>query len=88
MTALRRARLVLALIPDGAQVHLGASQSLEATGIAKELETSGRLVHLRSRLWSMDRATQADEMRRLIAAPDLMLGSVHAVTESGSLLAA
>jgi hypothetical protein len=36
----------------------------------------------------MDRATQADEIRRLSAAPDVMLGSVHAVTETGSLLTA
>ena len=72
--------LVLGLIPDGAQVHHGASQSLEVTGIARELETSGRFTHLRSRLWGMDRATQADEIRRLGAAPEVMLGSVHAVT--------
>ena len=36
----------------------------------------------------MDRATQADEIRRLTASPDVMLGSVHAVTETGSLVAA
>jgi LUD domain len=36
----------------------------------------------------MDRQTQADEMRRLSAAPDVMLGSVHAVTETGALVAA
>jgi hypothetical protein len=36
----------------------------------------------------MDRATQANEIRHLSAAPDVMLGSVHAVTETGSLLTA
>ena len=36
----------------------------------------------------MDRATQGDEIRRETAAPDVMLGSVHAVTETGSLMAA
>ena len=36
----------------------------------------------------MDRQTQADEIRRLSAAPDVMLGSVHAVTETGSLVTA
>src|SRR2546426_2895492 len=39
------------------------------------------------RIWSMNRETEADEIRRLGAAPDVMLGSVHAVTETGSLLA-
>jgi len=37
---------------------------------------------------SMDRETQGDDIRRLTSSPDVMLGSVHAVTETGSLLAA
>jgi hypothetical protein len=36
----------------------------------------------------MDRETQGDEIRRLTSSPDVMLGSVHAVTETGSLLTA
>src|SRR5947209_3430128 len=81
-------RVVLDLIPDGSQVHHGASQSLDVSGIAEEIERSGRYEPLRPRVFSMDRATQADEIRRLAASPDLMLGSVHAVTETGSLVAA
>src|SRR6185295_700743 len=81
-------RVVLGLIPDGAEVHHGASQTLEATGIAAALDQSGRYEPLRPRIWSMDRATQADEIRRLAATPQVMLGSVHAVTETGSLMAA
>jgi hypothetical protein len=81
-------RIVLDLIPEGSQVHHGASQSLEASGIAEEIATSGRYDPLRPRLLDMDRATQADEIRRLTASPDVMLGSVHAVTETGSLVAA
>ncbi|WP_426977888.1 LUD domain-containing protein [Pseudarthrobacter sp. O4] len=81
-------RTVLDLIPAGSQVHHGASQSLEASGIAEEIESSGRYESLRSRVFGMDRATQADEIRRLTASPDVMLGSVHAVTETGSLVTA
>lgn len=81
-------RIVLDLVPEGAEVHHGASETLEATGIAAVLDQSGRYEPIRPRIWSMDRATQADEIRRLSAAPDLMLGSVHAVTETGSLMAA
>jgi bisphosphoglycerate-independent phosphoglycerate mutase (AlkP superfamily) len=81
-------RIVLDLIPDGSQVHHGASQSLEAAGITDEIEKSGRYDPVRPRIFSMDRKTQADEIRRIAAAPDVMLGSVHAVTETGSLLAA
>ncbi len=53
------------------------------SGITDEIEKSGRYEPVRPRIWSMDRATQADEIRRLTAAPDVMLGSVHAVTETG-----
>lgn len=81
-------RIVLDLVPDGSQVYHGASQSLEESGIAEELERSGRYEPLRPRVFSMDRETQADEIRRLSSAPDVMLGSVHAVTETGSLVAA
>ena len=81
-------RIVLDLIPDGSQVHHGASESLDASGITQEIETSGRYEDVRSRTWSMDRETQAEEIRRLGGAPDFMLGSVHAVTETGSLITA
>jgi len=81
-------RLVLDLIPDGSAVHQGASQTLDVLGVTSEIEKSGRYAALRPRIWSMDRETEAAEIRRLGAAPDFMLGSVHAVTETGSLLAA
>jgi hypothetical protein len=81
-------RIVLDLIPDGSQVHHGASQTLDVVGITDEIDKSGRYEPLRPRIWSMDRTTEGDEIRRLGAAPDVMLGSVHAVTETGSLLTA
>src|SRR3989440_12855204 len=81
-------QVVLDLIPDASPVHQGASQTLDVLGITQEIERSGRYSALRPRIWSMDRETEADSIRRLGAAPDFMLGSVHAVTETGSLLAA
>ena len=94
ITAIRAAnsaeakRFVMGLLPAGAQVHQGASQSLQETGIADEILNSDRYEALHPRIWSMDRETQADEIRRMSASPDFMLGSVHAVTETGSLIAA
>jgi hypothetical protein len=80
--------IVLDLIPAGSQVHHGASRSLEDSGIAEEIERSGRYGSVRSQAFGMDRETQAEEIRRLTASPDVMLGSVHAVTETGSLVTA
>ena len=81
-------QLVLDLIPDGSQVYHGASETLDVTGITDEIEQSGRYDPVRPQIWSMDRQTQADEIRRLSAAPEVMLGSVHAVTETGALVTA
>jgi hypothetical protein len=81
-------QLVVDLIPPGLYVHHGASRTLEVTGIIDEIENSGRFKPLRAHLHTLDRQTQADEIRRLSNAPDVMLGSVHAVTETGSLVAA
>ena len=81
-------RLVLDLIPNGAQVHSASSQTLEVSGVVNEVERSGRYEALRPLLWGMDRETEYDEIRRLNTAPDVMVGSVQAVTENGSLVAA
>ena len=81
-------RIVLGLIPAGSQVHHGASLSLATAGITEAIEKSGRFDPVRPRIWSLDRTTQGDEIRRLTSSPDVMLGSVHAVTESGSLVTA
>src|SRR5438094_1391990 len=81
-------RIVLDLIPDGSQVNHGASQTLDLVGITDEIDKSGRYDALRPRIWGMDRKTEGDEIRRLGSAPAVMLGSVHAVTETGALLAA
>ncbi|HEY8807370.1 MAG TPA: LUD domain-containing protein [Candidatus Limnocylindria bacterium] len=87
-TAADAKREALARIPDGAEVHSGASKTLQETGIVAELETSPRIDWLRKRTMAMDRATQGREIRRLSAAPDVMLGSVAAVTEDGKLVTA
>jgi hypothetical protein len=81
-------RLFFQLLPDGAQVFQGKSATLEELGITDELEQSGRFVALRATLRTFDRQTQADQIRRLVASPDFMTGSVAAVTEDGHVLAA
>jgi len=79
---------VLSRIPDGADVHSGKSKTLEDAGIFGALMESDRYNFLRKRTLKMDRQTQATEIRKLGAAPDVMVGSVQAVTEAGQLVAA
>jgi LUD domain len=80
--------VVLGLIPEGAEVHSGKSKTLEDVGLFAELIESGRYDAVRPRIVKMDRETQGSEVRRLMAAPDYMLGSVAAVTVDGALVAA
>jgi hypothetical protein len=80
--------LVGSLLPDGAEVYNNTSQTLEAIGVADDIERSGRYQPLRLRLYRMDREMQHREMRTLAASPDYVVGSAHALTEGGSLLIA
>src|SRR6266496_80006 len=80
--------LVGSLLTAGAEVYNNTSQTLEAIGVADDIERSGRYQPLRLRLYRMDREMQRREMRILAASPDYVVGSVHALTEGGSLLIA
>jgi hypothetical protein len=83
------ARLAVAnLLPDNAEVFNNTSRTLEAISVAEDIERSGRYQALRLRLYQMDREMQQQEMRHLVASPDYLVGSAHAVTEEGSLLVA
>jgi LUD domain len=87
-TGLEARQLVRGLLTDGAEVFNNTSRTLEAIGVAADIEQSGRYQPLRPRLWQMDREMQQREMRALAAAPDYVVGSVHALTEGGSMLIA
>jgi hypothetical protein len=81
---------VLALLPAGAEVFTLTSMTLETTGLAKEINESGKYVSVRNNLFSMNQQTQAQarEMRKLGMAPDFTVGSAHAVTEAGTVVVA
>jgi hypothetical protein len=76
------------LIPEGASVFTGASETLRLSGIDEDINGSGRYDAIRPRGLTMDRATQLAEIWRLMSTPDVIVGSVHAVTETGSLVIA
>jgi hypothetical protein len=77
---------VLRRIPEGASVHSGKSKTLEEAGIVDALMESDRHDFIRKKTMNMDRRTQMAEIRKLGASPDVMLGSVHAVTEAGQMV--
>ena len=76
------------LIPEGASVLTGASETLRLSGIDDDINASGRYASVRAYGMTLDRVKDADEIRRLIASPDVAIGSVNAVTETGALVIA
>jgi hypothetical protein len=76
------------LIPAGASVFTAAKETLRLSGIDEDINAGDRYQAIRPRVRAMDRATDAGDIRRLYASPDVVVGSVAAVTETGSLVAA
>ncbi len=81
-------KYVLDLIPSGADVYNSPSRTLELIGLADGIEHPTRFQSVRAQLHSLDRLTQRTEMRKVGASPDVLVGSVHAITEQGEIMIA
>jgi L-lactate utilization protein LutC len=79
---------VLQIIPEGAEVMNMSSVTVDSIDLAKEINDSGKYDSVRGRFAKMDQKTQGKEMQKLGAAPDWVVGSVHAVTEDGKVIIA
>jgi L-lactate utilization protein LutB len=74
---------VFELIPPGAQIMTMTSVTLDTLGLAKELNESGNYNPVRTKL--MDPAVSGREKKMLGAAPEYVIGSVHAVSQEGKV---
>lgn len=79
---------VFEMIPEGAEVMTMSSVTLDTTGIAHEVQTSGKYDSIKEKLAGMDRETEHMQMQKLGAAHEWAIGSVHALTEDGHALIA
>ncbi|GCE15178.1 LUD domain-containing protein [Tengunoibacter tsumagoiensis] len=79
---------VLDLIPDGTKVYDSPSRTIEVLGLTEQIEHASRFQAVRTLLSTFDHVTQRNEMRKLVAAPDVLVGSVQAITERGEVLIA
>src|SRR4051794_3003164 len=77
---------VLELVPHGSHVYTTTSRTLDDTGIAAALNDSDNYRSIRKAVFTMDRATEMREIRKLQSTHDFVVGSVHAVTETGAVL--
>lgn len=81
-------RIILELLPEGAEVFTSVSKTLETLGLSAEIDQSGRFNAIRSKLYELYQQNRTDEMRKLGASPDFIIGSIHAITEQGQVLVA
>lgn len=78
----------LELLPANAEVMTMTSVTLEHIGLAQAINDGTTYRSVRRQLEQLDTATEGNEKRRLSAAPDWVVGSVHAVTQDGRVLVA
>ena len=78
----------LARIPRGSSVMTNTSVTLAEAGIADAINDGGPYESARNKMFALDFATQAQEMKVIGGQPDYALGSVHAVTRDGTLVIA
>jgi hypothetical protein len=79
---------VLDLIPSGAEVYNSPSRTLDQIGLTEDIALPTHFQSVRARLLALDKATQQREVRRLTGSPDVLVGSVHAITAAGQVLLA
>jgi hypothetical protein len=78
----------LEIIPAGASIMDMTSVTLETISVAHEVRDSKNYKSVREELMKLNMKTEGAEMKKLGAAPEWTIGSVHAVTENGEALIA
>lgn len=76
-------RKVAELLPAGAEAFISSSTTLNTLGVTDDVDKSGRYDSVRAKLATLDYKTQGREMVKLGATPEYVLGSIHALTETG-----
>jgi hypothetical protein len=77
--------LVRDLLPRDKAVFTANSESVRLSGLGADVDESGEFVSLRARLAGVDPADIRAQIT-IGATPDVILGSVHAITEDGLLV--
>lgn len=78
--------LVSGLLPRDESVFTASSETLRLSGIAADIDDSGEFNSVRAH--ADDPGGDVQAVIRLGAAPEVVVGSVHAVTEDGHLVVA
>jgi hypothetical protein len=74
---------VNSILPKDQSILTVSSETVRISGLDEDINKSGKFNAIRPQVEKLDRNTQRAEMRKLMAAPDVVVGSVHAITEDG-----
>jgi acyl-CoA hydrolase len=77
---------VHSILPKEKTIFTASSETLRLSGIEDDINKSGNYTAVRPQLEKLHRSTQMAEIKRLSSAPDVAIGSVHAITEDGKVL--
>jgi acyl-CoA hydrolase len=79
---------VNSILPKDQTIFTASSETLNLSGLDEDINRSGRYNAIRPQMEKLDYKTQRAEMLKLGATPDVVVGSVHAITEDGRVIAA
>ncbi|MFD9484422.1 LUD domain-containing protein [Streptomyces sp. NPDC059991] len=87
-TAADARELVAEALPTDKAIFASTSETLRLSGIQEDIDASGRFKSIRAEQADWDPRVRNDDVRTTRSAPDVVVGSVHAVTEDGRLVTA
>jgi acyl-CoA hydrolase len=79
---------VNSILPKDRSIFTSSSETVNLSGLDEDINRSGRYKAIRPQMEKLDYKTQRAEMLKLGASPDVVVGSVHAITEDGRVIAA
>jgi hypothetical protein len=79
---------VLSILPKDQSVFTSSSETLRLSGLEEDINNSGKYIAIRPEMAKLDYKTQRAEILKMGATPGVIVGSVHAITEDGRVVAA
>jgi acyl-CoA hydrolase len=79
---------VNSILPKDKSIFTSTSETVNLSGLDEDINNSGKYNAIRPQMLKLDYKTQRAEMLKMSATPDVVVGSVHAITENGRVVAA
>ena len=81
-------RILIEMIPDGAEVFKSTSETLDTIGYSDYIRQTDRYRNLYAEVSAETDREKQRELRRLVSVAEYYVGSVHAIAETGEVIVA